>query len=61
MYDAKVRSKYVELFKTAEAGLGASLRAQLVQAAEKEPSLANAVKSAGEVTASNKSIFGGKR
>lgn len=61
MYDAKIRSTYAELFKTAEAGLGASLRGQLVQAAEKEPSLAAAIKTAGEVTAPRKSIFGGTR
>lgn len=59
MYDAKIRSTYAELFKTAEAGLGASFRSQIASAAEKEPALSAAVKTAA--TADRKSIFGGTR
>jgi hypothetical protein len=46
MYDAKTRTMYLELFKTAEAGLGVSLRSQL-SSVVKESALADAIKSGG--------------
>lgn len=58
MYDAKTRSDYAELFKTAEARLGATLRTRLAEVSVKEPSLAAAIKTAGE-RPSRKSVFGG--
>lgn len=60
MYNAKIRSRYAELFKQAEAGLGATFRDQLVKAAEQEPALAEQLKSSA-APVEHKSIFGGRR